>query len=60
MRASFLLEYQQESEKLLIKLIDNAKKINIKDIVIPQVDESSLKNDLIWINYINHYLRFYQ
>tara|TARA_Y100001970_G_scaffold292947_1_gene436762 strand:+ start:16045 stop:16887 length:843 start_codon:yes stop_codon:yes gene_type:complete len=46
MHAPFHSDYQSDSEKLLIELIDNAEKINIKDIVIPCVDESSLKNDL--------------
>ena len=45
MHAPFHSDYQSDSEKLLIELIDNAEKINIKDIVIPCVDESSLKND---------------
>ena len=46
MHAPLHSDYQSDSEKLLIELIDNAEKINIKDIVIPCVDESSLKNDL--------------
>ncbi len=44
MEAPFHSENQHHSEKELIKLINSSKKINIKDIVIPCVDQSSLKS----------------
>ena len=45
MKAPFHSKHQLNSEKMLIDLIKHASVINIKDIVIPCVDESSLKTN---------------
>jgi len=43
MEAPFHSDHQKKSEKVLKKLILNAKKLNVIDIVIPCVDQSNLK-----------------
>lgn len=43
MQAPFHSKHQKQSEKVLNTLIENAKKLNVIDIVIPCVDQSSLK-----------------
>lgn len=43
MEAPFHSDHQKRSEKILKKLIKNARKLDIIDIVIPCVDQSSLK-----------------
>lgn len=45
MEAPFHSEHQKQSEKILKKLIKNAKTLNIIDIVIPCVDQSTLKDE---------------
>ncbi len=45
MEAPFHSQYQKQSEKILQKLIKNAKELNIIDIVIPCVDQSTLKDE---------------
>ena len=44
MQAPLHSEYQKNSEAVLQKLISNCATLNIKDIIIPCVDESSLKD----------------
>ena len=45
MEASFHSHHQSDSEKILRKLIDQAGLLGIRDIVIPCVDQSSLKSE---------------
>lgn len=45
MEAPLHSKYKKSSEKVLKKLIKNASKLNVVDIVIPCVDQSSLKNE---------------
>ena len=45
MEAPFHSKHQKRSESVLEQLIKNARKLNIVDIVIPCVDQSSLKNE---------------
>lgn len=45
MEAPFHSKHQKQSEKVLKKLIKNAKSLNIVDIVIPCVDQSTLKDE---------------
>lgn len=44
MEAPFHSKHQKQSEKILKKLIKNVKSLDIVDIVIPCVDQSTLKN----------------
>ena len=44
MEAPFHSKEKKNSEKILNRLLDNCKDLNIKDIVIPCVDHASLKN----------------
>ncbi|WP_294961200.1 sugar phosphate isomerase/epimerase family protein [Sulfurimonas sp.] len=44
MEAPFHSKHQKQSEKILKRLITNIKSLNIVDIVIPCVDQSTLKN----------------
>ncbi len=45
MQAPFHSKHQKESQKVLKKLIKSAKKLNVVDIVIPCVDQSTLKDE---------------
>lgn len=45
MEAPFHSSFQKSSEKILTKLIKNAKELNVIDIVIPCVDQSTLKDN---------------
>ena len=45
MEAPLHSKHKKQSEKILKKLILNAKKLNVIDIVIPCVDQSTLKTD---------------
>jgi L-ribulose-5-phosphate 3-epimerase UlaE len=45
MEAPLHSHHQKQSEKILKKLIKNAKELNVVDIVVPCVDQSSLKTD---------------
>ncbi|MDD5372769.1 MAG: sugar phosphate isomerase/epimerase [Sulfurimonas sp.] len=45
MQAPFHSIHQKESQKILKKLIKNVKKLNVVDIVIPCVDQSTLKDE---------------
>jgi L-ribulose-5-phosphate 3-epimerase len=45
MQAPFHSTHQKESQKVLKKLIKSAKKLNVVDIVIPCVDQSTLKDE---------------
>ena len=44
MEAPFHSKHQKSSEKVFNKLIENAKKLSVIDIVVPCVDHSTLKN----------------
>ena len=44
MEAPFHSKHQKQSEKILKKLIKNVKSLNIIDIIIPCVDQSTIKN----------------
>lgn len=45
MEAPFHSKHQEQSENIFIKLIKNAGKLNILDVVVPCVDHSSLKSE---------------
>lgn len=45
MQAPFHSVHQKESQKILKKLIKSVKKLNVVDIVIPCVDQSTLKDE---------------
>jgi len=45
MEAPLHSKHQKQSEKVLIKLLKNAKKLNVIDVVIPCVDQSTLKSE---------------
>jgi L-ribulose-5-phosphate 3-epimerase len=45
MEAPFHSKHQKKSEKILKKLITHAKKLGVVDVVIPCVDQSTLKNE---------------
>ena len=44
MEAPFHSAYQKKSEEVLLTLVENASKLNVIDIVIPCVDQSTLKD----------------
>jgi hexulose-6-phosphate isomerase len=45
MEAPFHSKHQKKSEKILKKLIKNANKLGVVDVVVPCVDQSTLKNE---------------
>ena len=61
MEAPFHSVHQKKSEKVLKTLVKNAKKLNVVDIVIPCVDQSTLKNKedfKMFVSSINKILPF--
>ena len=50
------IEISNSSQKILEKLLDNAFKLEVKNIVIPCVDQSSLTNEALIKKFIQYFL----